>query len=97
MSSADLRAENERLQRALQARLDEVEALRRVATLVARNAAPEDVLDLVTREVAQHLKADAAMTARFDGPGAATVLSDWAAPGSTRSRCPPRSSSTPEP
>ncbi len=81
MSSADLKAENERLQSALQARLDEVEALRRVATLVARNAAPEDVLDLVTREVARHLEADAAMTARFDGPGAATVLSDWAAPG----------------
>jgi signal transduction histidine kinase len=80
-SPADLRAENERLQSALQARLEEVEALRRVATLVARNAAPEDVLDLVTREVARHLKADAAMTARFDGPDVAMVLSDWAAPG----------------
>jgi len=79
--SSDLRAENERLQRALQARLEEVEALRRVATLVARNGAPEEVLDLVTREVAQHLGADAAMTARFDGPQVATVLSDWAAPG----------------
>ncbi|WP_053227697.1 GAF domain-containing sensor histidine kinase [Solirubrobacter soli] len=79
--ASDLRAENERLQGALQARLEEVEALRRVATLVARNAAPEEVLDLVTREVARHLKADAAMTARFDGPGVATVLSDWAAPG----------------
>ena len=81
MSSADLRAENERLQTALQARLEEVEALRRVATLVARNAPPADVLDLVTREVAHHLRADAAMTARFDGPNVATVLSDWAAPG----------------
>jgi signal transduction histidine kinase len=56
-------------------------ALRRVAALVARTAAPEEVLDLVTREVAHHLNADAAMTARFDGPGIATVLSDWAAPG----------------
>ena len=81
LSSADLRAENERLQTALQARLDEVEALRRVATLVARNGAPEEVLDLVTREVARHLRADAAMTARFDGPNVATVLSDWAASG----------------
>jgi signal transduction histidine kinase len=78
---ADLRAENERLQSALRARLEEVEALRRVATLVARNAAPGDVLDVVTQEVARHLKADAAMTARFDGSGVATVLSDWAAPG----------------
>jgi signal transduction histidine kinase len=79
--SGDLRAENARLQSALRARLEEVEALRRVATLVARNGAPEDVLALVTREVAQHLGADAAMTARFDGPGSATVLSDWAEPG----------------
>jgi signal transduction histidine kinase len=81
VSSAHLRAENERLQRALRARLEEVEALRRVATLVARHASAEEVLDLVTREVAHHLAADAAMTARFDGPGVATLLSDWAAPG----------------
>jgi signal transduction histidine kinase len=81
VSSAELRAENARLQGALQARLEEVEALRRVATLVARNAPPEQVLDLVTREAARHLGADAAMTARFEGPAVATVLSDWAAPG----------------
>jgi signal transduction histidine kinase len=81
VSSADLRAENERLQAALRARLEEVEALRRVATLVARNAPPEEVLDVVTREAAQHLQADAAMTARFEGPGRAVVLSDWAGPG----------------
>jgi hypothetical protein len=79
--SADLREENERLQRALRARLEEQEALQRVATLVARNGSPEEVLGVVTREVARHLRADAAMTARFDGPGVATVLSDWAAPG----------------
>ena len=62
------------------------------------------MLELVTREVARHLGADAAMTARFDGPGVATVLSDWAAPGldpfavqrrrssSTRARCSSRCS-----
>src|SRR5688500_16170132 len=36
---------------------------------------------MVTHEVARHVHADAAMTARFDGPGVATVLADWAAPG----------------
>jgi signal transduction histidine kinase len=39
------------------------------------------VFELVAREVARHLDADAAMTARFDGPGLATVLADWARPG----------------
>src|SRR4051794_6959418 len=41
---AELAVENERLQRALRARLREEEALRRVATLVARAHAPEAVL-----------------------------------------------------
>jgi hypothetical protein len=40
--------ESERLQRALRARLKEEEALRRVATLVAREHAPGAVLALVT-------------------------------------------------
>jgi signal transduction histidine kinase len=76
-----LSLENERLQLALRARLEEQQALRRVATAVARQHAAEEVFDLVTREVARHLDADAAMLARFDGPGLATVLSDWAKAG----------------
>jgi signal transduction histidine kinase len=76
-----LSLENERLQVALRGRLEEQQALRRVATAVARQHEAEEVFDLVTREVARHLDADAAMTARFDGPGLATVLSDWARPG----------------
>ena len=48
---AQLAVENERLQRALRARLKEEEALRRVATLVARVHAPGAVLALVTEEV----------------------------------------------
>ena len=79
--TAVLSLENERLQLALRARLEEQEALRRVATLVARHHAPDEVLELVTEEVARHLDADAAMTARYDGPGVATVVADWAAPG----------------
>ena len=78
---AALRLENERLQAELRARLDEQESLRRVATMVARQHSPEDVLAVVTEEVARHLHADAAMTARFDARGVATVLADWAAPG----------------
>jgi signal transduction histidine kinase len=57
-----------------------VGAGRRAPTLGPRTATPPEVLDLVTREVAHQLGADAAMTARFDGRGA-VVLSDWAAPG----------------
>jgi signal transduction histidine kinase len=80
-AAAGLALENERLQLALNARLEEQQALRRVATVVARQHDPEEVLALVTSEVAHHLAADAAMTARFDGPGLATVLADWGAPG----------------
>jgi signal transduction histidine kinase len=76
-----LSLENERLQLALRGRLEEQQALRRVATAVARQHAAEEVFDLVTREVARHLDADAAMMARYDGPGLATVLSDWAKDG----------------
>jgi signal transduction histidine kinase len=78
---AALQSENERLNLALEARLAEVEALRRIATLVARQHAAEEVFALVTEEAARHLRADAAMTARFDAPGVATVVADWSGPG----------------
>jgi signal transduction histidine kinase len=77
---AQLAIENERLQRALHARLREEEALRRVATLVAREHAPGDVLALVTEEVGRHLEADTAVTARYDAPGRATFVATWTAP-----------------
>jgi signal transduction histidine kinase len=81
MAAVGLALENERLQLALHARLEEQESLRRIATVVARQHGPEEVLALVASEVAHHLAADAAMTARYDGPGLATVLADWSAPG----------------
>ena len=81
MAAAGLALENERLQLELHARLDEQQALRRIATVVARQHDAQEVLALVTSEVARHLAADAAMTARYDGPGLATVLADWSAPG----------------
>lgn len=80
MAAVALGLENERLQLALHARLDEQRALRRVATVVARQHEPDEVLELVASEVAQHLGADAALTARYDGPGLATVLAEWSAP-----------------
>ena len=46
-----------------QSRAEEQQALRRVATAVARQHEAEEVFDLVTREVARHLDADAAMLA----------------------------------
>jgi hypothetical protein len=73
-SPTALARENERLERALRARLSEEAALRRVATLVARQHAPEEVFTLVTQEVARHLDADAALTVRYDAPGLATVV-----------------------
>jgi signal transduction histidine kinase len=79
--SASLVREIERLRSELRVRLEEEEALRRVAVMVAGHPAAADVFQLVTVEVARHLDADAAMTTRFTGHGEATVLADWAAPG----------------
>ena len=80
-SRAALAIENERLQRALRAQLEEERALRRVATLVAQQHAPEFVLTVVAEEAARHLRADAALIARYDDPDRATVVADWSAPG----------------
>ena len=77
---AQLAVENERLQRALGDRLKEAEALRRVATLVAREHEPGAVLALVTEEGGRHLEADTAVTVRHDAPGRATFVATWTAP-----------------
>jgi signal transduction histidine kinase len=73
-SAAALAVENERLHDALRARLSVEAALRRVATLVAQEHAPEEVLALVTEEVGRHLDAEGAITVRYDAPGLATVV-----------------------
>ena len=80
-ASAALAVENERLHRELRARLEEERALRRVATLVAQQHEPEMVLTVVTEEVARHLGAEAALTARYDSPERATIVAEWSAPG----------------
>jgi signal transduction histidine kinase len=79
--SGSLFRENERLRREVRAQLEEQEALRRVAVMVAGHPAADEVFQLVTVEVSRPLDADAAMTTRFTGHGEATVLADWAAPG----------------
>jgi len=56
-------------------------ALRRVATLVARAAAPEDVLAAVTEEAGLMLGAHYATMARYDPDGARTIVAAWSSTG----------------
>jgi signal transduction histidine kinase len=60
---------------------EEQAALRRVATLVARAAAPEEVFAAVTSEVGRVLSADIASMARYEAGGTATVVGTWSEPG----------------
>jgi GAF domain-containing protein len=53
---------------------EEQSALRRVATLVARGTAPDEVFAAVTEEVGRVLPVDFAIMARYEAGGAATVL-----------------------
>jgi GAF domain-containing protein len=52
-------------------------ALRRVAALVARAAAPEEISAAVAEELAQLPGADIAVALRYEPDGAATVLGCW--------------------
>jgi signal transduction histidine kinase len=54
-------------------------ALRRVATLVARDALPGEVFDAVAAEVGKVLDADVTVVGRYDGDGAATATGSWSA------------------
>jgi GAF domain-containing protein len=56
---------------------EEQAALRRVATLVAGGAAPEEVFAAVTEEVGQLLPVDFADMSRFEPDGAVTFLAAW--------------------
>jgi signal transduction histidine kinase len=69
-----LLVESERAQRAL---ADEQTALRRVATMVASEAAPSRLFELVTEEVARHLDVSRASVLRYEIDGTATVLGSW--------------------
>jgi signal transduction histidine kinase len=61
--------------------LDEQSGLRRVATLVARSAAPAEVFTAVTREVGLLSGADLARMERYEADGTVTGLASWSTEG----------------
>jgi len=56
---------------------DEQAALRRVATLVARGAAPDEVFTAVAEEVGRLLPVDRASMGRYEPDGTSTFLAAW--------------------
>jgi len=56
---------------------EEQAALRRVATLVAHGAPPEEVLSAVTEEAGRLLHTDHASMGRYDPDGTASVVANW--------------------
>ena len=72
------RTTSERVQQAL---TDEQTALRRIAMLVASEAASDRVFEQVTVEAAQTLGASAASLARFDEDGTVTFVGGWSNSG----------------
>jgi signal transduction histidine kinase len=63
--------------------MGEQAALRRVATLVARGAPPEEVFAAVTEESARQVGASYAEMARHDPDGSRTVVAAWSSSGTT--------------
>jgi signal transduction histidine kinase len=66
---------------ALRAFAEEQAALRRVATLVARAATPEEVFSAVAEEAGQLLDAHHAWMTRYEPDGAARLLATWSSTG----------------
>jgi PAS domain S-box-containing protein len=64
-------------------RVDEQGALRRLATLVAREATPDAVFAAVTEEVGRLLEAQTANTYRFEGESEAAAVGSWSAADGT--------------
>jgi GAF domain-containing protein len=62
---------------------EEQAALRRVATLVARAAPPEEVFGAVTEEAARLLRASYTVMARYDPDGTRTIVAAWSSDGPT--------------
>jgi signal transduction histidine kinase len=56
-------------------------ALRRVATLVARSAPPDELFGAVAREIGELLDADFSGMLRFEEDGSATTVATWSAHG----------------
>jgi signal transduction histidine kinase len=62
---------------------EEQGALRRVATLVATAATPEEVFAAVAAEAGRLLRADATLMSRYDPDAKATVVGAWTSAGGT--------------
>jgi signal transduction histidine kinase len=60
---------------------EEQAALRRVATLVARAAPPDEVFAAVTAEVGRALSADFSTMSRYDTGGVITIVGQWTSTG----------------
>jgi signal transduction histidine kinase len=60
---------------------DEQAALRRVATLVARAAPPDELFSSVTEEVGRLLQADQTTMSRYESDGTAIILAGWSRGG----------------
>jgi PAS domain S-box-containing protein len=70
ISNSEARAEARRL-------TDEQAALRRVATLVARECPPEEVFAAVAEEVGRFLSVEATAMYRYEEDGSTTVVAGW--------------------
>ncbi|MCZ4491213.1 MAG: putative GAF-sensor signal transduction histidine kinase [Conexibacter sp.] len=77
MANVQARAEVHRL-------AEEQAALRRVATLVARQARATEVFRKVAEEVARLLGVDTTRIQRYDADGQVTVVADWGNPDSAQ-------------
>jgi signal transduction histidine kinase len=73
--------EAESLAREVQRVAEEQAALRRMATLVARAAPPEEIFAAVTAEVGRVLSADVTVLSRYDPDGTATIVDGWSSTG----------------
>jgi signal transduction histidine kinase len=60
---------------------EEQAALRRVATLVARAAPPDELFACVTAEVGQLLRADRTTMSRYESDGTTTIIATWSSDG----------------
>jgi GAF domain-containing protein len=61
--------------------VEEQAALRRVATVVAAGAPPEEVFEAVSAEVAALIAADGAVLTRYEADGSVTAVSGWTTEG----------------
>jgi signal transduction histidine kinase len=73
--------ESARLSQEQAALSQEQAALRRVATLVARGAPPQEVFSAVALELAEQFGATITAVLRYQDDGTATIVGGWAEPG----------------